>query len=147
MGKGVSPNTFGPSMWATIHYICLGAGNSINGMIDIDKQKSITQFFNLLSSIIPCDSCSKNLPLELQKLPIDSHLGNNEDLFKWSVALHNSVNRRLGKKEISVEEARKRLLYENVMCNSVNIIEKIIIFTFGLMIGIIICLLFLKYLK
>ena len=149
MGKGISPDTFGPNMWATIHYICLGSGNSINGSLDTVKQNSITQFFTLLPSIIPCDSCNENLPLELKKNPIDNHLGNSEDLFKWSVAIHNSVNRRLGKPEVSVEKAKtiwlsgynKTLIPcgENNTGKNVatkNSLEKYFYFILGLLIGI-----------
>ena len=98
---GISPRVFGPFMWATIHYICLGAPEQLNQQEKI----AYANFFNNLPSIMPCKSCGLNLITNLKKYPIDNFLDNKKDLFKWSVELHNVVNRETDKKEITVQEA------------------------------------------
>lgn len=136
MGGGISPDMFGPSMWATIHYICLGAGDNVDHV----KQNALRQFFTLLPSVIPCGSCSLALPGELQKLPIDESLASSSDLFKWSVALHNSVNRRLGKPEVSVEKAKAFwMMGKNDKASDTKdrvAFDKYYFFIFGLFVGI-----------
>lgn len=46
--------------------------------------------------------CRKNWSEELKQLPPDF-----QNYFAWSVAAHNLVNKRLGKPEISLEQARE----------------------------------------
>lgn len=90
-------------MWATIHYICLGAGKTI----DPARQQALRQFFLSLPTVIPCHKCSEHLSQNLQQIPIDNALSSSDDLFKWSVDLHNFVNKQLGKKTVSHEEAQQ----------------------------------------
>lgn len=98
---GISPKVFGPFMWATIHYICLGAPDKLT---DQDKS-AYTNFFNNLPYIMPCKSCGEHLKQNLITLPISNSLNTKEDLFKWSVDLHNLVNKQINKNEITLEEA------------------------------------------
>ena len=101
---GIQPKIFGPFMWATIHYICLAAPENLN-----DSQKSAYKhFFTVLPFVMPCQTCGVHLLENYKTLPIDNSLSTKEDLFKWSVDLHNIVNKQLGKSEISVEDARIR---------------------------------------
>ena len=48
-------------------------------------------------------------------LPLSSHLDNRNDLFNWTVQMHNMVNRELGKPVISTDEAIK--IYKNLYLN------------------------------
>src|SRR5207249_3859959 len=41
------------------------------------------------------------------ELPVDDHLVNRDSLSRWTVDVHNAVNKRLGKKELSYSEAQK----------------------------------------
>ncbi len=45
------------------------------------------------------------MTVNLQKLPITPHLDRRDDLFKWTVELHNIVNDSLGKPRVSELEA------------------------------------------
>lgn len=103
-------------MWATIHYICLAAPSNLS---ETDKN-NYKNFFSILPAIMPCQACGIHLAENYNTLPIDGFLSTNQDLFKWSVDLHNIVNRQLGKSEISVEDAKQtwtvnypRLLFPN----------------------------------
>jgi hypothetical protein len=90
---GLAPDTWGPSFWSTIHLLCLGAPKVIT---DILKLQYIA-FFNALPYILPCGSCAQHLKENYQKLPLENYLDSQESLFRWSVLLHNEVNRSLNK--------------------------------------------------
>ena len=99
---GIEPALFGPHLWATMHYIALGAPDVLN-----DSQRTFYKnFYNHLPFIIPCSSCGEHLTENLAKLPIDDALGGSAALFKWTVDLHNIVNKSLGKPEMTVEQAK-----------------------------------------
>lgn len=83
-------------MWASIHLICIGAPESL----DAAQQQAYRTFFNSLPDVIPCSVCSTHLRSNLKTLPVDNYLATNKDLFKWSVALHNLVNKQLHKPQM-----------------------------------------------
>ena len=54
----------------------------------------------------PCDRCRPHIADYLRTHPIpDRSGGDTMYLFKWSVDFHNAVNKRLGKRELSLSEA------------------------------------------
>lgn len=97
----MNPATWGPSLWTAMHYIALGYPESPSSK-EIAEYK---QFFTSLGAVLPCYKCSVNYKRHLIELPIDGYMTNNDSLFKWTVLLHNIVNRENGKKEISLQEA------------------------------------------
>ena len=99
---GIDPELFGPYIWGAMHLIALGAPENIE-TLHIGAYKA---FYNHLPHLIPCASCSKHLQENLDKLPIDDALKGSKTLFAWTVALHNIVNKQLGKPEVSVDAAR-----------------------------------------
>jgi hypothetical protein len=54
-----------------------------------------------MSEFLPCESCTIHTRNYLEQHPITG------DPFEWSVAFHNDVNRRLEKKQVSLENARE----------------------------------------
>lgn len=98
---GIEPHIWGPSAWATIHMICLGAPDVLEA-----HQLSYKKFFDALPYVLPCEKCRKHLVQHLEKHPMDAALaGGKSSLFAWSVDLHNAVNEMLGKPKISVADA------------------------------------------
>jgi hypothetical protein len=110
---GILPRVFGPFMWATIHYICLGAPSELSKK----EQEVYKTFFINLPPVMPCHSCGVNLIEHYKDLPIDPFLKTKKDLFAWSVKIHNMVNKSLNKKEITVEEAEKIWLHNIPIIN------------------------------
>ncbi len=143
---GIEPNVFGPSLWASIHYICLGAPETL----DVRQKLSYKMFFEQLPYVIPCYNCGLHLESNLKKTPIDQFLTGSEDLFKWSVDLHNVVNTQLGKPLMNYEDARKHWKeLPKVKVNNVNVSvdknecykkDKIIFFLIGFFIAVIMTL-------
>lgn len=101
---GLVPSHWGPHVWAAIHLICLGAPDTL----DSSQQQSYRSFFEGLPYVLPCATCATHLLQNLEKVPISGHLGSKDELFEWSVKLHNVVNEMLGKPPLSLEDAKRR---------------------------------------
>jgi hypothetical protein len=63
------------------------------------------EFFESLAIIIPCPKCREHYTKHLQIMPITPHLDRRQDLFKWTVLLHNEVNESIGKPRVTDAEA------------------------------------------
>lgn len=98
---GLTPSTWGPYFWGTIHLTCLGAPDILD---DFDK-KAYGAFFSTMPFTLPCGSCGQHFYEVLQVDPIDMALTSKYTLFEWSVRAHNMVNRRLNKPEVSLDDA------------------------------------------
>jgi len=138
----ITPETFGPDLWNSIHLICLGAPDNF---FNISSKNDYLMFFRSLGTVIPCYECKKHYLNELIEYP--PKLETNITLFKWSVDLHNRVNQRLNKKEFPYEEALEYWKNYKTSTNTIqpkndNYMIWIIIFN----IIIIIIILFILYL-
>lgn len=98
---GIEPHRWGPHVWATIHLCCIGAPDVLDHM----QQAQYRAFIMSLPYVIPCTSCSDHFKKVLESIPVDDMLTGKDDLFRWSVNVHNNVNARLKKPIVSYEEA------------------------------------------
>ena len=87
------PAVWGPLFWHTIHIVALGYPRDPS----YAQKRAAKEFYESLGSLIPCPVCREHYVTHLQKLPITPHLDRRDDLFKWTVELHNTVNQMLGK--------------------------------------------------
>jgi hypothetical protein len=109
----MDPQVWGRHLWISIHYIALGYPLKPS---EIDR-KNYSLFFKHLHTVLPCDACAKHYQQHLKDLPpIEQFLESPEELFKWTVLIHNKVNLDLGKPQLSYEQARK--LYPSQMTKS-----------------------------
>lgn len=99
---GLIPDHWGPYVWGAIHLICLGAPDKLDSV----QQQAYKSFFEQLPYVLPCSSCAEHLQQNLGKVPITSSLATRDELFAWSVRLHNLVNSQLQKPQLSLEQAR-----------------------------------------
>mgnify|MGYP001195412702 FL=1 len=98
----MQPYIWGKYLWTSIHYISLGYPENPSK----EEQNDYKEFFENLFRVIPCYTCSENYKDHLQKLPITPQvLQNTKSLFKWTVEVHNLVNKSLNKRLLSYEEA------------------------------------------
>jgi len=129
----MDPTVWGNGLWIFIHTIAI---NYPEKPSPIDK-KNVYNFFTNLENVIPCEKCKNNYSLHMKQLPLSSHLNNKNDLFKWTVDMHNMVNSELGKPILTVEQVKN--IYKNMYLN-----KKIKQFTLNnkylLIIGIVFCI-------
>lgn len=105
----MQPYIWGKYLWTSIHYISLGYPENPTQ----EEQNDYKEYFENLFKILPCYRCSENYKDHLLKIPMTSQvLQNTKSLFKWTVELHNLVNKSLKKRLLSYEEAYQ--LYTSV---------------------------------
>jgi len=90
-----SKQHWGNSLWSFIHSMCL----ETNIEVDITKNVLIN-----LQNCIPCYKCKNKYIPHLSKL---EKLTTKEELFHWSVDLHNDINKYFSKSEWSYEMAKE----------------------------------------
>lgn len=100
----MEPRVWGKYIWTSIHMIALGYPDKPTQ----EDKTNYKQFYVNLWKVIPCYKCSINYQKHLKQLPIDEHLNDNMSLFKWTVDFHNIVNKKVGKREWTFEEALEK---------------------------------------
>lgn len=82
--------------WLTLHLFSL---------TQTVPQEDMYSLFRSYSRSMPCPQCRQHMQQYLQTHPITSAT----NMFAYSVALHNDVNTRQGKPQVSVEDAKTLL--------------------------------------
>jgi len=95
------PSVWGPFFWHTIHITALGYSNEPT----YAQKRSAKEFYESLVNLIPCPVCRTHYAKHIQLFPISPHLDKRVDLFRWTVQLHNEVNKSLGKPQVTETEA------------------------------------------
>lgn len=102
MVNNIDPNLWGKHFWATAHYITISYPDNPSS----EDKKNVKSFFELLGKLLPCENCRIHYMNNLKNTPItDNILNSKYKLIEWLVNLHNEVNKRTGKKIISVNDA------------------------------------------
>jgi hypothetical protein len=78
-----------------MHLVALGYPNEPT----YAEKRAAKEFFESFTHLIPCPTCKLHYSEHLKELPITPSLDNRKDLFKWTVDMHNLVNKDLGKPE------------------------------------------------
>jgi hypothetical protein len=104
--KDRDPKIIGPGTWVTIHVFAMVCEEA-----DTDSDwKCYAKFTYRIIHAFPCSKCRRHAVKYLDQHPIPESKPDGS-IFAWSVNFHNAVNRKLGKPQISVEEARE--MYKN----------------------------------
>ena len=97
---------WGPNAWSLIHYTALAYPSQPT---DVDKE-NYKNFYYSLQNTLPCPKCALNYQRHLKDIPIDEALVDPEELFKWTIDIHNEVNKELGKRKYSYEEVSDKYI-------------------------------------
>ena len=95
------PAVWGPFFWHTIHITAL----SYPEKPSYAQKRAAKEFYESLAHLIPCPKCREHYSTHLQKFPISPHLDRRADLFRWTVNVHNVVNKSLDKPMITEKES------------------------------------------
>ena len=101
----IPPTKWGPHFWMTLHIACIGC----------QDYKALSEFVEGYMYIIPCLSCRQHF----EQVLVDNPVPETGDFFKWSVDVHNIVNRRIGKPEFSYEDALANIVVSDVAAPSI----------------------------
>lgn len=98
--RGITPTKWGAAAWTFIHYVAAGYPKHPTSQ-DADEYR---RFFSGLGYVLPCQACRNHLHEHMRNNPPDAALAaGRDDLFAWTVRLHNVVNETLGKTRVSPE--------------------------------------------
>ena len=97
----IGTDVWGPPFWFTIHITALAYPTKPS----YADKKAAKEFFESLPFLLPCGVCKEHLKVHLRKHPLTPHLDRRDDLFKYTVMLHNEVNVSLNKPTFTEIEA------------------------------------------
>lgn len=98
--SSINANVWGPKAWYKFH---MEAMNYSNHPTKYDIQKIIYFYQKIFPEYITCQSCRQDYFRMIRICPIRPYTKNN--LFNWTVDIHNIVNVKLGKLEMSYSQA------------------------------------------
>jgi len=111
----MDPEKWGYHGWNFIHNIALGYDETFS----YQKKQNYINFFDVISDVIPCEKCSKHYKEYISKNR--PNIKNKDSLFKWTVDIHNNVNKILNKDQISYNKAYNIWLDEKINTkNTIN---------------------------
>jgi hypothetical protein len=108
-GSSYDPDAFGPPFWFTIHNSATTYPVNPTPIIR-DSMKCLLQNLPLL---VPCVSCKEHFYTYLNSINLDNVVESKENLFSFTVNVHNYVNRRYKKPEMSLNDAKKLYGFNN----------------------------------
>ena len=98
------PTEWGPIVWYNFHILSYS--------YDHGERLRYIKFFKSMPYILPCLVCIDHFKKTLQNSPPEKNISNRKDIIKWLNNIHNTVNRRLNKRIISLKDAEK-IYYNN----------------------------------
>tara|TARA_Y100000022_G_C13230033_1_gene366880 strand:- start:750 stop:1187 length:438 start_codon:yes stop_codon:yes gene_type:complete len=105
--KEFKPEIWGPKYWFVLHTIAYSYPKKPNATT---KRKYYDLILNL-PLFIPNEEISKDFSDLLDKYPVTPYLDNKSDFQKWMHFIHNKVNKRIGKPQISLQQAYNDYAY------------------------------------
>jgi hypothetical protein len=99
---GFRPGFWGPPLWFFLHCI------SFNYPVKPTRteKQSYFDFIHTLPYVLPCRLCREHLEIEIAYNFTFDVMKNRESFSKWMHQLHNSINKKLNKKEHRYEHVR-----------------------------------------
>lgn len=103
VGNTNEPDIFGPPFWFVLH----------NGIHSYPRRptpyvkEGMKQLLINLPLIVPCLNCKEHFYDFLRKSNLDEAVSSRDALFTFFVNIHNYVNKRYGKREMSIQEAKR----------------------------------------
>jgi len=117
----MKPDIWGKYLWISIHFIAMEYPHEPS----LKDKQNYRIFFDNLKNVIPCKNCSDNYKDHLIKYPLTDHvLSSRMNLFKWTVDIHNEVNKITNVPQISYESAIS--IYTESLVNRNDKIQNII---------------------
>ncbi len=109
----MDPTKWGPHLWFFMHTISFNFPENPN----FKNKVEYNDFYNSLKNMIPCELCKTHYIQYLEVSPPD--LSGRSALVKWTIDLHNKVNKQLGKPGYSYQKAIKlyKKYYKGVELN------------------------------
>lgn len=86
----MDPPSWGPYYWGMLHIAALA------------NAPEFPELVQMFPGLLPCSTCSADFKKIVETTPLTGNY------FMWSVDVHNQVNAKLGKPQVSYEDAHRR---------------------------------------
>ena len=96
----LDPKIWGPHYWFFIHTVAMTYPIRPNAV----TKKKYYEFIQNLPLFIPVESLSGEFSKLIDKYPVTPYLDNRESLIRWTHFIHNKINQKLEKPQISLSE-------------------------------------------
>ncbi|CCV02210.1 Ervl/Alr family protein [Invertebrate iridescent virus 30] len=100
----LEPSIWGPHFWNTFHFISSTYDNKPNQSIKL----TMKNFIQSIPVFLPCKECQDHAFDFLSSSNLDKIVENRKELFTFFFNFHNSVNLRLKKPLMKIEDALKK---------------------------------------
>ena len=114
----LDPKIWGPHYWFFIHTVAMTYPIRPNAV----TKKKYYEFIQNLPLFIPVESLSGEFSKLIDKYPVTPYLDNRESLIRWTHFIHNKINQKLEKPQISLSEFYIKY-YEEYKSQNVKMIE------------------------
>ena len=96
----LDPNIWGPHYWFFLHTVSMTYPNRPNAL----TKKKYYEFIQNLPLFIPVEKISVEFSKLIDQYPIAPYLDNRESFVRWVHFIHNKINQKLEKPEISLND-------------------------------------------
>jgi hypothetical protein len=114
----LDPKIWGPHYWFFLHTLSMTYPKNPNAV----NKKKYYEFIQNLPLFIPVESISGEFSKLLNKYPVAPYLDNRESFIQWVHFIHNKINEKLEKPQISLNEFYVKY-YEEYKSNDVKMLE------------------------
>ena len=109
---------WGPHYWFFLHTATMTYPLKANDVV----KKKYYDFIQNIPLFIPNETMSKSFQNVLDTYPVSPYLDTRDSLVRWMHFIHNKINKRLGKREISMTKFYEDY-HENYKNTNVKIVE------------------------
>jgi hypothetical protein len=98
----ITTKIWGPYGWKYFHFVALAYP------LNPTEEDKINyyNFYIFFGKTLPCQNCINNYNEHLQKYPLTNNILSTKDtLLKWTIDIHNEVNKKLDKKIYNYDDA------------------------------------------
>ena len=96
----LDPNVWGPHYWFFLHTLSITYPNRPNTV----TKKKYYEFIQNLPLFIPVEQISSDFSKLLDLYPVTPYLDNRESFTRWTWFIHNKINQKLDKPQITLNE-------------------------------------------
>ena len=114
----LDPKIWGPHYWFFIHTVAMTYPIRPNAV----TKKKYYEFIQNLPIFIPVENMSGEFSKLLDKYPVTPYLDNRESLIRWTHFIHNKINQKLEKPQISLNEFYIKY-YEEYKSQNIKMVE------------------------
>ena len=114
----LDPKIWGPHYWFFIHTVAMTYPIRPNAV----TKKKYYEFIQNLPLFIPVESMSGEFSKLIDKYPVTPYLDNRESLIRWTHFIHNKINQKLEKPQISLSDFYIKY-YEEYKSQNIKLVE------------------------